>query len=106
MTQATANDQGEADTIFASLLHAQEGFMTTQRRTENELAEARKARDEAILDASRWGFTRRAVAQATALTVGRVQQIIDEHGGMADHVMRLPSGKRWRYPIGDPRRFQ
>jgi hypothetical protein len=101
-TQTSTEDHNQADAVFQALLEAQTGFACTESR---HMA-ARRVRDEAILNASRWGFTRRTVAQATDMTVGRVQQIIDEHGGVVANPGLLPSGKRWRYPIGDPRRLR
>jgi hypothetical protein len=94
--------ENQADAAFRALLEAQ----ARHARTEADHAAAKCARDEAIVNASHWGFTRRAVAQATDMTVGRVQQIIDAHGGVVANPGLLPSGKRWRYPIGDPRRYR
>jgi hypothetical protein len=48
-------------------------------KAEGGFERAREARDDAIRNASVAGLTRRSVAQATGLTAGRVQQIIDRH---------------------------
>jgi hypothetical protein len=71
--------------------HAQEAplrkLLQAQRRyaeAETGLDRAREARDAAIREATDAGLTRRALARATGLTAGRIQQIIDagrEGGG-------------------------
>jgi hypothetical protein len=63
----------EAKRAFGALLQAQQNFALESIRMD----EARALRDQAIIDAAAVGFPRRALAQATSLTPGRVQQIID-----------------------------
>jgi hypothetical protein len=60
--------------VLGELEAAGHGYLKAQRR----LGEATRRRDEAIRAASDAGMTRRAVAQAAGVTVGRVQQILDQ----------------------------
>lgn len=54
----------------------------TYHRAKKKLDAALEQRDEAIVLASKAGLSRRVVARAAGVTVGRVQQIIDAaHGG-------------------------
>jgi len=56
---------------------------TLGRRAERARATLERAvaeRDEAILAAARTGAARQAIADAAAVTVGRVQQVLSEHG--------------------------
>ena len=52
------------------------GFEEELRRAAKQLEGAQKRRDDLIVKASEAGMTRRAVAEATGLSGGRVQQII------------------------------
>lgn len=63
-----------ANRRFYAVLEAQ----SRVAQLEGELDKARAARDVAIRDATDFGFPRRALAQATNLTPGRVQQIVDQ----------------------------
>jgi hypothetical protein len=65
--------QDDAERAFAGVLSAQQNFALAAMAME----EARATRDQAILDAAAIGFPRRTLAQATRLTPGRVQQIVD-----------------------------
>lgn len=64
----------QANGALASVLSAQQRFAGAAMAME----EARVKRDEAILDAAAVGFPRRTLAEATNLTSGRVQQIVDQ----------------------------
>lgn len=75
MTETTQAAKRRLERPFGELLKAQERFV----KAEGGFERARAARDDAIRDAAEAGFTRRSVAQATNLTAGRVQQIIDRH---------------------------
>lgn len=63
----------DAREAFATVVQTQQEFALARIR----LDEARTERDQAIINAAAVGFPRRALAQATSLTPGRVQQIID-----------------------------
>jgi hypothetical protein len=52
------------------------GFEEQLRRAAEQLGTAQKRRDDVIVKASEAGMSRRAVAAATGLSGGRVQQII------------------------------
>jgi hypothetical protein len=61
-----------ANRALSEVLKAQEDFTLAER----EFNHARDRRELAIVNAAAEGFTRRALAEATGLTNGRVQQII------------------------------
>lgn len=71
---------------------------------EAELDNSRLQRDRAILEASEMGFSRREVADAAGVTVGRVQQIVQgarrggsRPGGCPQCTGRIiPQGGNWR----------
>lgn len=71
---------------------------------EAELNKSRLQRDRAILEASEMGFSRREVADAAGVTVGRVQQIVkgdrrdDSRPGGCPHCAGriIPQGGNWR----------
>jgi hypothetical protein len=59
-----------------------------QQELSTELAQLTTRRDELIRNLSEAGASRRSVAEAASLTVGRVQQIVDEHKATADRTDR------------------
>jgi len=62
-----------ANATFATVLSAQQEFALATMAME----EARAKRDQAMVEAAAIGFPRRTLAEATNLTPGRVQQIVD-----------------------------
>jgi hypothetical protein len=54
---------------------------TELRCARQDLRKSQRHRDDAIARASKAGMSRRAVAAAVGLTVGRVQQIVDADRG-------------------------
>jgi hypothetical protein len=73
MAQSERRFEDEAGRTFGRVLSSQEAFALAAARLE----EARAERDDALVAAAAFGFPRRALAQATDLTPGRVQQIVD-----------------------------
>jgi hypothetical protein len=67
---------GAGERAFVRLIRTGFAFREMTQELERVIAE----RDAAIIQASRGGYSRRAVAQAAGITVGRVQQILDAHG--------------------------
>lgn len=77
------------------------------RETAGALEEAQRIRDAAIIVSSELGMSRRKVASAAMITVGRVQQVLaaTSRGArfdLADHLLdiavkRLPPKERDRY---------
>jgi transposase len=53
------------------------GFEAELQRAADNLREAQERRDSMILRATEAGMSRRAVASAVGLSVGRVQQIVE-----------------------------
>jgi hypothetical protein len=54
------------------------GFEAELQRAADNLREAQERRDSMILRATDSGMTRRAVAAAVGLSLGRVQQIVEK----------------------------
>ena len=74
MSESTPTAKRRLEKPFADLLQAQERYARAGERFES----ARGARNEAIRAATAAGYTRRSIAQATGLTAGRIQQIVDQ----------------------------
>ncbi len=69
-----ANERPPIDDDLSELIAAGKQYATLERRLEK----ARERRDRAIRHVSSYGISRRTVAEMANVTVGRVQQILDE----------------------------
>jgi hypothetical protein len=84
---SSKTDLNQADRLFGAVVAAQQDVAVCDLK----LTEARALRDQAIVDAAEMGYPRRALAQATNLTPGRIQQIIDRAIGDGDRPAVQPT---------------
>lgn len=87
-------DDKQARELFGEVLAAQQKLALARMQAE----EAKAERDQAIINAAAAGFPRRALAQASNLTAGRVQQIVDEAQARPDlqPALRMERDRRQR----------
>ncbi len=105
---AMPKDASLRDLVLEQVRSAGEEYVAA----EEALERSRLRRDHLILEASEMGFTRRDVAEAARVTVGRVQQIVNgsrqtlpknatvgprgEGGCPHCHGRIIPQGGNWR----------